>query len=147
MLNNKALNHQRSYRAAMRRVLFMSIALTIVWATVAHAETWYLMAPDEKIVSNPRVATRMEHGPVMGPLVFTSRDAFPSRAQCESARPKLVTNWRQLSVIKRGSWDRYGFTSPSVFIRCVQSNDPMLKRSSADAPPSMETFVNRPQRR
>jgi hypothetical protein len=146
MPNNKAFT-RHSYSGAMHRVLFMSIALTIVSASAARAETWYLMAPDEQIVSNPRVATRMEHGPVMGPLVFTSRDTFPSRPQCESARQKLVTDLRQLSVIKRGSWDRYGFTSPSVFTRCVKSDDPMLKRSSADAPPSMETFVNRPQRR
>lgn len=145
--NNRAFNPRRSYRAAMHRALFMSIALTIVSATVANAETWYLMAPDEKIVTNPRVAVRMEHGPVMGPLVFTSRDTFPSREQCESARRKFINDWRQLGVIKHGSWDRYGFTSPSVFIRCVKSDDPTLKRSRADAPPSMETFVNRPQRR
>ena len=144
MLNNRALNHWRGDRAAMHRVPFMSIALTIVWATVAYAQTWYLMAADEKIVSNPRVASRMERGPVMGPLEFTSRDSFPARAQCESARRKLITDMRQLSVIRRGHWDRYGFTSPSVFSRCVGSNDSILRRSSADAPPTMETFVNRP---
>jgi len=72
MPNNKAFT-RHSYSGAMHRVLFMSIALTIVSASAARAETWYLMAPDEQIVSNPRVATRMEHGPVMGPLEFISR--------------------------------------------------------------------------
>ena len=145
--NSRAFNLRRSYRPAMDRVLFMTIALTIATATVAHAGTWYLMAPDEKVVSDPRVAIRLEHGPVVGPLLFTSLDTFPSREQCEPARRKLINDWRQLGVITRGSWNKYGFTSPSVFIRCVQSDDPMLKRSPADAPPSMETFVNRPQRR
>jgi hypothetical protein len=145
--NNKAFNPQRSYRAPMRRVLCLSIALTLVSATAAYTATWYLMAPDEKIVSNPRVATRMERGPVMGPLVLTARDTFPSRAQCEPARRRLVNNWTQSSVIRRGSWDIYGFNSPSIFIRCVPSNDPHLRRPRADAPPSMETFVNRPPRR
>jgi hypothetical protein len=107
------------------------------------------MAADEKIVSNPRVSVRMEHGPVMGPVEFTSRAKFSSRAKCEPARQKLVGEWRQLSVIKRGSWDKYGFTSPSVFIRCVPANDPQLKKSrpGGDVPQSMETFVNRPGRR
>jgi hypothetical protein len=110
---------------------------------------WYLMAPDEKVVSNPGVAVKMEHGPVMGPLEFTTRKKFSSRAECEPARQKLVTAWRQLSVIKRGSWDKYGFTSPSIFVRCIRADDPQLKNSTAgaDALPSMETFVNRPSHR
>ena len=143
-----ALDSKRYRRKlTISALVFTAVALTMLLVAAAQEQTWYLMAPDEKVVSDPGVAIRMEHGPVMGPLVFTSRDTFPSRPQCESARQKLVTDLRQLSVIKRGSWDRYGFTSPSVFTRCVKSDDPMLKRSSADAPPSMETFVNRPQRR
>ena len=55
MRNNKAFKHRRTYPATLHRVLFLSITLTIVSATIAHAETWYLMAPDEKIASNPRV--------------------------------------------------------------------------------------------
>jgi hypothetical protein len=120
----------------------------MILASGAQAQTWYLMAPDQKIVSNPRVAIRMEHGPVMGPLEFVALEKFSSRAECEPARQQLVTKWRQLSVIKRGSWDRYGFTSPSVFIRCVPQDDPQLnKHGRSEAGPSMETFINRPQRR
>jgi len=136
------------YRSVMPSLVFATIAITVLSVSAAHAQTWYLMAPDEKIISNPRVAIRMEHGPVMGPLDFTSRGKFPSRAECEPARQKLVTQWRQLSVIKRGSWNKYGIQSPSVFVRCVPADDPQLKRSAnAEAPPSMETFINRPSYR
>jgi hypothetical protein len=130
----------------MSNLVFTAIGLTMLLATTAQAQTWYLMAPDVKIMSNPKVAIRMEHGPMMGPLEFTTRAQFSSRAECEPARQKLITEWWKLSVIKRGSWDKYGFTSPGAFVRCVPSDDQQLKKSSAgaDALPSMETFVNRP---
>jgi hypothetical protein len=128
---------------------FAATAVTLLCARAAQAQTWYLMAADEKTVSEPRVSIRMEQGPVMGPLEFTSRAKFSSRAQCESARQKLIGEWRQRSAIKRGSWDKYGFTRPSVFIRCVPADDPQLKKSRASghASRSIETFVNRPSRR
>ena len=133
------------YRRVMSNLVFTAIVLRMPLIAAANVQTWYLMAPDEKVVSNPRVAVRMEHGPVVGPLEFISRAKFSSRAECEPARQKLVTEWRQLSVIKRGGWNKYGFTSPSTFIRCVPANDPQLKlRAGADSLPSMETFVNRP---
>jgi hypothetical protein len=130
----------------MLKLAFAAVAITMLSTTAAQAETWYLMAPKEKIVSEPRVAIRMERGPVMGPLEFISREKFSSRAECEPARQRLVTKWRQLSVIKRGSWDRYGFTSPSIFVRCTPADDPQLKRHEGPlAQPSMETFINRPR--
>ena len=148
-LNNRAvLDPGVWHSSATLNIAFAVIAMTIVFATPARAQSrWYLMAPEENIVSNPRVAIRMEHGPVLGPLEFTSRRKFLSRAECEPARQKLVAQWRQLSVIKRGSW-KYGFTSPSAFVRCVSADDPQLKKSRADADagPSMETFLNRPTR-
>jgi hypothetical protein len=149
MANMTKPESRACYRSVMSNLIFATIAVTMLLATAAQVQTWYLMAPDEKIVSNPRVAVRMEHGPVMGPLEFTTRGKFSSRAECEPARRKLVTAWRQLSVIKRGSWDKYGFTSPSILVRCVPADDPQLKRlhTGADALPSMETFVNRPPHR
>jgi hypothetical protein len=139
---------RRWYRNVMSNLVFMAIALTMLLVTAAQAQTWYLMAPDEKIISNPGVATRMAHGPMMGPLEFTSREKFSSRAKCEPARQKLITEWRQFSVVKRGSWNQYGFTSPSAFVRCVPADDPQLKLpTGADGLPSMETFVNRPRYR
>jgi hypothetical protein len=137
------------FTPAISSLVFAVIVATLPLTIAAQTHMWYLMAPDEKVVSNPRVAIRMEHGPVMGPLDFTARAKFSSRAECEPARQQLVTAWRQDSVIKRGSWDRYGFTSPSIFIRCVRADDPQLKKSNtgADAPQSMETFVNRPSHR
>jgi hypothetical protein len=137
------------YRHAISALVFATFVVTLPLTTAARAQMWYLMAPDEKVVSNPRVAIRMEHGPVVGPLEFTTRGRFSSREECEPERQKLVTEWRRLSVIKRGSWDRYGFTSPSVFVRCIRADDQQLKKSnaSADALPSMETFVNRPSHR
>jgi hypothetical protein len=149
MANMTKPESRACYRSVMSNLIFATIAVTMLLATAAQAQTWYLMAPDEKIVNNPRVAVRMEHGPVMGPLEFTTRGKFSSRAECEPPRQKLVTAWRQLSVIKRGSWDKYGFTSPSILVRCVPADDPQLKglHAGADALPSMETFVNRPPHR
>jgi hypothetical protein len=130
----------------MSNLVYMAIGLTMLLATTAQAQTWYLMTPDVKVMSNPMVAVRMEHGPVMGPLEFTSHAQFSSRAECEPARQKLIAEWWKLSVIKRGSWDKYGFTSPSAFVRCVSADDQKLKKPSAgaDALPSMETYVDRP---
>src|SRR5215469_10815133 len=136
------------YRRVMSNLVFTAIVLRMPLIAAANVQTWYLMAPDEKVVSNPRVAVRMEHGPVVGPLEFISRAKFSSRAECEPARQKLVAEWRRLSVIKRGGWNKYGFTSPSIFVRCVPADDPQLKKHGGpDTLPSMETFVNRPRHR
>jgi len=129
---------------ATSNLVLITLALAAS-ASAAQPQSWYLMAPDEKTLSNPRAAVTMERGPVVGPLEFTTRAQFPSRAECEPARRKLIRHWWQLSVIKRGSWDKYGFTSPSAFVRCVRGDDPQLKKLQADAGlPTMETFVNRP---
>jgi hypothetical protein len=137
------------YRQMMPNLVFAAIALAMPLVAAAQADTWYLMAPDQKLLSNPGAAVSKERGPVVGPLEFISHARFSSRAECEPAREKVITQWRQLSVIKRGGWNKYGFTSPSVFVRCVPADDPQLKTSStsADALPTMETFVNRPRRR
>lgn len=130
------------------KLLFAATSITLLLTSVAQAQTWYLMAPDEKIVSEPRVAIRMERGPVVGPLEFISRAKFSTRAECEPAREQLVARWRQLSIIKRGSWDRYGFTSPSIFVRCIPANDPHLKKEGGpESGRTMETFINRPRYR
>ncbi len=135
------------YWAAMPN-FWLAMFGAMVSLAATQSQTWYLMAPNEKIVSAPEVAVRMEHGPVLGPLEFLTRARFGSRAECEPARLQLVNQWRQLSVIKRGSWNRYGFTSPSEFVRCVPADDPQLKRTGGpDTPPSLETFINRPRRR
>ncbi|MBV8055618.1 MAG: hypothetical protein JO071_10305 [Deltaproteobacteria bacterium] len=148
MIITKA-DSRRWDRSEMSNLAFTAIALIMLLATAAQAQTWYLMAPDEKIVSNPGAAIRMEHGPVLGPLEFILRAKFASRAECEPARRKLVAEWLQLSVIKRGSWNKYGFTSPGAFVRCVPADNPKLKKShtSVDGLPSMETFLNRPSYR
>jgi hypothetical protein len=137
------------HRGAIQSLAFAMMAVAMLFAATAQAQTWYLMAPDEKLLSDPGVAIRMGHGPVVGPLEFMSRGQFSSRPECEPARQKLVTQWRQLAVIKRGSWDKYGFQSPSVFVRCIPSNDPQLKKpqAGAEAPPTLETFINRPAHR
>jgi hypothetical protein len=146
MANMATADSRVSPVSMIPKLVLATIALIILFTATVYAQTWYLMAADEKTISEPRVAIRMEHGPTVGPLEFTSRGKFAERAECEPARQKIVSEWRRHSVIKRGSWDRYGFTSPSVFTRCVPANDPMLKRAGADAPPTMETFVNRPRR-
>ncbi len=132
----------------MEKIPFSIVAAAVFLASAAHAESWYLMAPDEKLISEPRVAIRMEHGPVFGPIEFMPREKFASRAECEPRRQQLIAKWWRLSVIKRGNWDRYGFTNPSAFIHCIPASDPQLKRRGGpDAAPSLETFINRPQHR
>jgi hypothetical protein len=145
----RTINSKIRLRTAIPNPVVTVVAVAMLLAIAAQLQTWYLMAPDEKIVSNPRVTIRMEHGPVVGPLEFTSRAKFSSRSECEPARQNLISKWRQLSVIKRGSWNKYGFTSPSVFVRCVPADDPQLKEAhaGAEALPSMETFLNRPSHR
>jgi hypothetical protein len=146
MTNTSAVEPTNWHWRIIANLALASMMLVMLYGIASPESSWFLMAPDEKMVSSPSAAIRMEHGPVVGPLKFTSRGNFPSRAECEPARQKLVTQWRQLSVIKRGSWDKYGFNSPSVFVRCIPANDPQLKTppAGAGASPTMETFVNRP---
>jgi hypothetical protein len=141
--------HFRGLSRCATWILVLTVNVAIMPAGAAQAQKWYLMAPDEKIMSDPRVATRMEHGPVVGPMEFISVGEFSSRSDCEPARRKLIAEWRSGAVLKRGTWDKYGFTSPSYFVRCVSADDPQLKHPPAGTGtlPSMETFVNRPTRR
>jgi hypothetical protein len=82
-------------------------ALYSLFRPAAHAETWYLMAADEKLMSEPGMATRMSRGST---ILLTSHAELPSREKCESARPSLIDDWRRRrSVITRGSWNRHGF--------------------------------------
>jgi hypothetical protein len=132
----------------MRNLSFSIVGAALFLASAAYAESWYLMAPDEKIISEPRAAMRMEHGTVFGPVEFIAREKFASRAECEPRRQQLIGKWWRLSVIKRGNWDQHRFTTPSVFVRCISASDPQLKqRGGPDVAPSLETFINRPQRR
>ena len=124
----------------MRTIL--ALAFILVMATAAHAGTWYLMAADLNDMSNPSVGERMSSGPRLGPLHLTSQAQFPSREECEPARDKLVEAWRRQSVVKRGGWDRYGITTPAVFIRCVADSDPHLKRRG-DSAPMLEIYLNK----
>jgi hypothetical protein len=123
----------------VNRLLF-AIFLTISLASAAYAETWYLMAPDEKIVSEPSAAKRMSRGHVVGPIHFKSRADFSSRGECESAQKKLVGEWRQASVMTRGGWASYRFYAPDVFILCVPSADPRLKESRGG--PANSRYMN-----
>jgi len=110
--------------------LLVVMFAVVLFAASAQAETWYLMAPNEKEMSSPRAASVKHKGPVVGPIHFESRAEFPSRKQCEPARQKVINDWRRASVITRGSWNQLGFTSPSKFVRCVSSGDPRLVKSS-----------------
>jgi len=107
----------------------------VLFATSAQAETWYLMAPNEKEMSSSGVAREKHKGSVVGPIHFESRAEFPSRAQCEPARQKVIKDWRRATVMMLGSWNDLGFTSPSEFVRCVSSGDPRLVRSSVQTGP------------
>ncbi|HEY1849766.1 MAG TPA: hypothetical protein VGG60_01985 [Candidatus Binataceae bacterium] len=133
------------YIAANAIRVFVAIGVVILLGTSAHAGTWYLMAADLKIVSNPSVASRLYQGSRLGPLQLTSQGEFSSREECEPARKNLVSAWRKHSPTTRGGWDKFGITSASAFIRCVPDTDPHLTKSPAaegsKATPSMEIVL------
>jgi hypothetical protein len=131
------------YPGMRAAAVLVTVTLTMLLVTPAHAQLWYLMTPNRKVVSNPQVAIRLQRGPTMGPLHFISRGEFASRSECEQARQKLIAEWRRDGVIYKGSWDRYGFYDPSVFVRCVSADDAKLRRLG-DSPPTMEYFIKRP---
>jgi hypothetical protein len=122
-----------------------AVVLILMLSSSAHAGTWYLMAADLKVVSNPSVADRLYQGSRLGPLQLTSQGEFSSRDECEPTRKKLIDAWRKQSVTKRGAWDKYGINSPGGFIRCVPDTDPHLTKSSVNDPakegPSIEVFL------
>jgi hypothetical protein len=114
--------------------------VALLCARAAHAANWYLMAADEKAISQPDVAATMIKGSVTGPVRFTSRGEYESRARCESHRHKLVQSWRRHSIIARGGWAKHGFTSPNVFVQCISAADPRLARTPG-APPTVDLLL------
>jgi hypothetical protein len=116
-------------------------ALTaLLFAQTAYAETWYLMAADVKVISQPKAASTMVKGAVAGPVHFSSRAEFESRSQCESDRHKLLQDWRRHSIVARGGWAKHGFTTPNVFAQCIGAGDPRLSKSSG-AVPAMDILL------
>jgi len=111
----------------------------LLFAHAAYAETWYLMAADDKAISEPKAASMMVKGSVAGPVRFTARGEFESRSQCESDRHKLVESWRRHSIVARGGWTKYGFTTPNVFAQCASATDPRLSKPSAN--PTMDIML------
>jgi hypothetical protein len=128
--------------AAMTQMSF-AFGLILVMGTSVHAETWYLMAADLKVVTNPSVADRLHQGSRLGPLQLTSQGEFASRNECEPARNSLIEAWRKQTVNKRGGWDKYGITSPGGFVRCIPNTDPHLTKSPAGSKegPSLEAYL------
>lgn len=110
--------------------VIVAIVLILLLTTSAHAGTWYLMAADAKLVSNPSVADRLVKGAVLGPLQLISQGEFSSREDCEPSRDQLIAAWRKQGLIMRGGWDKYGIRGPGDFIRCVPDTDPHLTKST-----------------
>ncbi len=106
-----------------------ALAALLVLAQNSHAASWYLMAADVNVISQPKAASSMVKGSMAGPVRFTARGDFASRSECESDRTGMVQDWLKHSVIARGGWSRFGFTSPNVFIQCISDSDPRLSQS------------------
>jgi hypothetical protein len=120
--------------------------VALVFAATAYAETWYLMAADEKVISEGKAAATMSKGSVVGPLRFTSRGEFSNRSECETDRHKLLTDWQRHSLMARGGWSRRGFTTPNAFAQCLSESDPRLVKTPGAAP-SAELTLRVPKRR
>jgi hypothetical protein len=142
---SKQLSLRRTIRPP--RILF-ALLLMLFFAPAARAEPWYLMAADEKLMTEPEIAGRLSQGSKVGPIHFTSRAKFSSREKCEAARPGLVDDWRRRNIIRQGSWNRHGFSTPNSFILCTSGADPRLAKSpvSAEAGLSMDISLNVPGR-
>ena len=130
-----------------RNLTAMSVAALIIlgMAEVAHANSWYLMAADEKKLSEPGVAAIMYRGSSVGPLSFVSRGEFESRSQCELNRRKLINDFRKHSVIAHGGWAKHGISTPSVFTQCVLDDDPRLVKMPAGSEgkrPTMDILLH-----
>jgi hypothetical protein len=142
-------HRQRHYVSAKQLPLAL---LAIVWfAGIADAETWYLMAADVKVISEPQCATKMSKGSMVGPVHFTAQGESNSRRECESDRRELIHNWRQHSIIARGGWAGHGITSPSSFAHCISSSDQRLLKPTpavdAVAGPTMDILLHGKRRR
>jgi hypothetical protein len=121
--------------------LFTAAALAaLLIAQTAYAANWYLMAADVKTISQPHAASTMVKGSVAGPVHFTAQGESESREQCETDRHKLVQDWRRHSIVARGGWSQFGFTSPNVFAQCISADDPRL--SKASGPPKMDILLH-----
>lgn len=112
-------------KMTLNRIL-LGMFLMLLFVTPACAETWYLMAPDQKVMSEPEAATKVGRGAIVGPIHVTSTAEFPSQQKCEATRPRLIDDWRRRNVMTRGSWTRHGFNDPSDFILCISTRDPRL---------------------
>jgi hypothetical protein len=110
----------------IRRILLVTLMM-LLFVTAAYAETWYLMAADQKVISDRKAATVMDKGVVVGPVRFTSKAEFTVRNDCETSRIKLVQDWRKEGVISRGGWAKHGFTTANAFAQCVSDSDPRIK--------------------
>jgi hypothetical protein len=131
------------------RVKQLSSALlaTVLFTGIAHANTtWYLMAVDVKLISEPQAANKLSKGSMIGPVNFTSQGEFNSRHECESDRRKLIYDWRPHSVIARGGWARHGITTPNSFAHCISSSDQRLLKPTpaidAMAGPTMDILLH-----
>lgn len=127
----------------MNRVL-TAIAAVVLFAATAHAETWYLMAADEKALSQPQAANMMSKGSMVGPVHFSSQSEFNSRHECEADRHKLIHDWRQHSIIAKGGWAKHGINNPNAFAQCISGADPRLVKSAAaaDVKPTMDILLH-----
>jgi hypothetical protein len=109
----------------------MAIFAMMLLAAAAQAETWYLMAADPDVISQPQAANMMSKGSMVGPVHFISQGEFNRRGECETDRHKLVHDWRRHSIIARGGWAKHGINNPNAFAQCVSDTDPRLAKSAA----------------
>ena len=105
------------------KIVLIATFAAVLFAATVHAETWYLMAADEKVMSEPQTANVMSKGSMVGPVHFISQGEFNSRHECETDRHKLIHDWRKHSIIANGGWAKHGITTPNAFAQCISDAD------------------------
>jgi hypothetical protein len=145
MVSSRKMAHPASKLSGAARIsrILLAVPLLIFFAATARAESWYLMTADAKVMSESDIVTTLSQGSKVGPIPLKSSAQFPSRESCEAARPDVINAWRKDSVMAKGSWNRHGYSSPTVFILCISDNDPRLAKSpsSTENPRSMDLWL------
>ena len=123
----------------MKLVVFLSLA-AILSAAPARAEDWFLMAPYENVLDNPMSVHELSPNAANSPVSLISHGTFSSQGDCNSARIRLMQEWRDHGTLSEQQFHQYG--GASMFFRCVLASDPHLVMTPGDLPKMTLSFFS-----